>query len=417
MPDNNTVLYSIGLAGTAGMTQVAAFSLRTGQSKVLLERASDARYSPTRHLLFLRAGNLMAVGFDLARLRLEGSPFLVKEGLKMVSAAGAGHYACSVDGALAYVQAGEEEDLRSLVWADRQGGFEKVVVTRGAFTTPRLSPDGQRIAVVIRSLEGQSNLWLVDPANGAFMRLTFEANSICPVWTPDGRRLTFASDRNGQWNLYWVPVDLSGPAELLNESPSPQMPNAWSPDGRFLAFTEIAPDSGPDIWVLSGAGPRVAQPFLRTQFSEWGGTFSADGRWLAYTSDDSGPPQVFARPFPGSGERLQLSTAEGREPVWGRDGKEVFYRYWNGLMSVGIQTAPEFDPDPPRLILSGEFETGGTPAFPNYDVSLDGQRFVMIPREPREKKLINIDLNWFRDRSTAGSPAAGNGGSPARKLP
>jgi hypothetical protein len=143
------------------------------------------------------------------------------------------------------------------------------------------------------------------------------------------------------------------------------------------------------------ADGREARPFLHTQSAEWGGTFSPDGRWLAYTSDESGPLQIYVRPFPGPGEPYQISTAEGREPVWGRDGRELFFRYFRGLLSAGIQTDPDFNSDPPRLVVSGDYITGEIPVFPNYDVSADGRHFVLIPREPGEKRLINIDLNWF----------------------
>ena len=397
LPDAGTVIFTVGMAGTIGATRIAAVSLKTGQRKVLLEAASDAHYLATGHLLFLRGDDLMAVGFEAAGLEVRGEPFLVRRAIATDKAAGAGHYACSRTGALAYVPADEEEDLRTLAWADRQGGVERLAVTRGAFSYPRLSPDGRLLAVVIHSQEGQANLWTVDVANGTFTRLTFEANSILPVWTPDSLRVTFASDREGQWNLFWMPADGSQPAELLHKSAHPQMPNSWSSDGNMLVFTGVAPKTGPDIWILSMTGGREARPFLHTQFAEWGGTISPDGRWLAYTSDESGPLQVYVRPFPGPGEPYQISTAEGREPVWGRDGRELFFRYFMGLLSAEIRTDPDFNPDTPRLIVSGDYITGEIPVFPNYDVSADGQHFVLIPREPRERRQINIDLNWFRE--------------------
>jgi Tol biopolymer transport system component len=207
--------------------------------------------------------------------------------------------------------------------------------------------------------------------------------------------VTFASDRDGQWSLYWMPADGSRDAELLYKSADPLMPNSWSSDGNLLVFTEMSPKTGQDIWVLSLSDGKKAQPFLRTRSAEWGGTFSPDGRWLAYTSDESGPLQIYVRPFPGPGEPLQISTAEGREPVWGRDGRELFFRCLRGLMSATIQTDPDFIAEPPRLIVSGDYITGEIPVFPNYDVASDGQRFVLIPRESREKRQIPVDLNWF----------------------
>ena len=395
LPDAGTAIFTIGMAGTVSAPRIAAVSLKTGHRKVLLEAASDAHYLPTGHLLFLRGSDLMAVGFDAGRLEVHGEPFLVRRAIATDKAAGAGQYACSRTGTLAYVPADEEEDLRTLAWADRQGGVERLAITHGAFSYPRLSPDGRLLAVIIHSQERQANLWTVDVANGTFARLTAEANSILPVWTPDSLRVTFASDREGQWNLFWMPADGSQPAELLHKSAHPLMPNSWSSDGNRLLFTEVSPKTGPDIWVLSMADVKEVRPFLHTQAGEWGGTFSPDGRWLAYTSDESGSLQVHVRPFPGPGEPYQISTAEGREPVWGRNGRELFFRYFVGLLSAAVQTDPDFNSDPPRLVVSGDYITGEIPVFPNYDVSADGQHFVLIPREPRERRQIHIDLNRF----------------------
>ncbi len=395
LPDGKTVIFTIGTAGTDSNTRLAAVTLKTGQKKILLDDAADAVFSPPGRLLFMRRGDLMAVAFDPARLEPAGTPFVVKAGIETDRATGSGHFAYSRAGALAYVTRIEEAGFRVLAWADREGGIEKLTVNRGAFSYPRLSPDGRRLAVVIRAMDDKSNVWILDVDSGKFNRLTFEGNNSLPAWSPDGKRLAFASDRDGQWNLFSVSADGSGAAEPLQKSENPQMPGSWSADGRFLAFTEFAPKTGPDIWVLTLDGERVARPFLQTRYAEWGGEFSPDGRWLAYTSDETGPDQVYVQAFPGPGERFQISTAEGREPVWRHDGLELFFRYWKGLMSVTMLSEGEFRPDPPRLAVSGDYEAGEMPMFPNYDVSPDGKRFVMIPQESIEKRQIQIDWNCF----------------------
>ncbi len=396
LPGGTAVIFTIGTAAATNTTCVAALTLSTGKRKVLVEGASDARFSPSGHLFFLRSGNLMAVRFDPRRLQVLGEPFIAKQGIGVDTTVWSGHYAVSRTGALAYAMPGEESDLRSLAWANRQGGLEKLTVNRGAFSYPRLSPDGQQLAVVVKSQTEKSNIWIVEVATGRFRRLTVDGDNILPTWTPDGKRLAYASDRDGQWYLYWMPADGTSQPELLHKSENPAVPNSWSRDGRLLVFTEFAPDTGPDIWILTTNGVRIARPYLQTPYAEWGGTFSPDGHWLAYTSNDSGLPQVYVQPFPGPGERTQVSTAEGQEPVWGYDGHSLFYRYWRGLMEAGIQTDPEFNPEAPRLVVQGEYETGSIPVFPNYDVTSDGQRFVLIPREQKEHRQINIDLNWLR---------------------
>ena len=397
LPDGKTVIFTVCVSGAESKMRLAAFSLRNGQKKVLLEGASEARYSPTGHLLFLRGADLMAVSFDPGRLEVKGKPFLLKQGIEADKTSGAGHFTFSRAGVLAFAYGSEDADLRTLAWADRQGSFERLTVTRGAFSYPRISPDGRRLAVVIHSLEGKSDIWTVEIETGSFSRLTVEGNNSYPVWTRDNLRVTFASDRSGPWNLYWAAADGSGQDELIQESDFPQIPSSWSHDGSSLAYTEYSPATGPDIWILSFGGGRSAEPFLNGPHAEWGGMFSKDGTWLAYTSDDSGPDQVYVRPFPGPGEKVQISTAEGREPVWGSGDGELFFRYWKGLMGVAFLSHTEFNAGPPRILVSGDFESGDIPAFANYDVSPDGQRFVLVPRERREKKQIFIDWNCFAE--------------------
>ena len=342
LPDAGSVIFTINTAGTTGSTRIAVLSLKTGHRKVLLEAAADAHYLPTGHLLFLRGTDVMAVSYDAASLHVLGDPFQVQRAIATDKAVGAGRYACSRTGALAYVPADEEEDLRTLAWADRQGGVERLAVTRGAFSYPRLAPDGRRLAVVIHSQGGQANLWILDIASGAFARLTSEANSILPVWTPDSSRVTFASDREGQWNLFWMPADGSSPAELLHRSENPELPNSWSPDGSMLAFTKVAPETGPDIWILSMAEGREAQPFLHSRSAEWGGTFSPDGRWLAYTSEESGLLQVHVRPFPGPGELIPGLHGRGTRARLGTRRERVVLPILQRLAGRGNSDCPGF---------------------------------------------------------------------------
>ncbi len=413
LPDNRSVLFTVGLAGRVNTMHIAALSLETGVRKMVLEGASDGRYSPTGHLLFMRGSTLMAVAFDPARLEILGTAFPVRQNIVADKAAGAGHFAVSGNGALAYAQGGEEEDLRTLVSADRSGGMEKLVVSRGAFSSPRLSPDGSRLAVAIYALDGRSKIWVTDMGTGAFLCLSPDYNGLLPTWTPDGERITFASDRDGQWNLYWIKADGSNAPERLIRGANPQLPNSWSRDGRHLVFTEFDPASGPDVWILTAGTNAVVRPFVRTSGAQWGGSFSPDGKWLAYTSDESGRNQVYVAPFPGPGEKFQISTAEGTEPVWGRETREIFYRFWKGLMCVDYMEDPAFVPGPPRMVLSGEYETCEIPVFPNYDVSADGRQFVLIPREHREKQQIRFDLNWFEPPEPAKSDRKSEGeGSP-----
>jgi Tol biopolymer transport system component len=218
------------------------------------------------------------------------------------------------------------------------------------------------------------------------------------AWSPDGKRIAFASKKEGPQNLFWQNADGNGGPERLNTSEYAQAPSSLSPDGQLLAFIERNPATGYDIWVLR-LSDRKAEPFLRTQFNESAPRFSPDGRWLAYASDESGRPEIYVQPYPGPGGKWKISTEGGMEPVWNRNGKELFYRSGGKMMAVDVATSTSFSADKPRMLFDGPYLP--TPAtLPNYDVSPDGQRFLMI--EPAEKAQmaptqINVVLNWFEE--------------------
>ena len=396
LPGGKTILFTAGVAGVANSHRIVALSLKTGERSIVAEDASFPRYAPAGHLLYLRSGALFAQPFDAVRLKLKGTPLRVLRDVKIDQAAGACQLAFSPAGSLVYAPAGQESALRSLVWEDRQGSVQRAVVSQGVFSHPRLSPDGTRLAVVGYSPDGASHVWIADLADGSFTRLAQEGNCTLPLWSPDGKWIALASDRNGRWNLFMLPADGSAAAVQLHRSEYPEVPTSWSPDGKHLCLTQFHPDSGPDIWMLAVKEDRV-WPFLRQRSGEWGGVFSPDGRWLAYTSDESGLSQVYVRSVSGAGEARQLSTAEGREPVWSPDGRQLYYRYWRGVMSAPFRTDPEPTADAPQLILQGQYGDGAIPGFQNYDISPDGLRFLLIREEGAADRRLYFVHNWFED--------------------
>jgi eukaryotic-like serine/threonine-protein kinase len=236
-------------------------------------------------------------------------------------------------------------------------------------------------------------------AHETLTRLTFEGNTnYTPVWTPDGKRIAFESNKEGPVNPFWQLADGSGGLERLNTSENLQVPMSWSPDGQLLAYIEFNPTTGYDIWVLR-MSDRKAQPFLRTQFNESVPRFSPDGHWLAYISDESGRYEIYVQPYPGPGGKWQISTEGGTEPVWNPNGRELFYRDGDKMMAVDIGTQSGFAAGKPRVLFEGQYApTPGT--SPNYDVSSDGQRFLMLkPNEQAEAAptQINVVLNWFEE--------------------
>ncbi len=405
LPGGKAVLFTIDTGGSFDDARIAVLSLETGKMDVLLDGGTNARYSPTGHIVFGRAGALLAVPFDLKRLERTGDPVTVVEGLLMESG-GAAHFTLSDDGSLAYVPGGMLIPDRRLVWVNRQGEVEPLPAEPREYMHPSLSPNGQQVAVTIR--EGSNyDVWVSEVERGSLGRLTSHpGEDFAPIWTPDGKRVTFASEMTGEGPiLWWRPADGSGPQELLleREEGRGQYPSSWSPDGQTLAFNDLLdPVNGQDIWMLPLEGEQEPWAFLDTEFEEMGAMFSPDGLWLAYTSNETGRDEVWVQPFSVTGPRgkKQVSVGGGAEPLWGPDSRDLFYRNGDRMMAVAIKTEPELSVGTPRLLFEGRFlpVLSGDEPGSSYDISPDGKRFLMIQREqdlvPTE---IIVILNWFEE--------------------
>jgi eukaryotic-like serine/threonine-protein kinase len=399
LPGGKAVLFATGINSSNWTSaQVAVQSLVVGEGRKLIqEGATQPRYAPSGHLVSAQGGSLMAVPFDAQRLTAKGAAVPVVEGVMQSPVTGAAQYSFSTTGSLVYVPGGVQSAQLRLVWVNRNGAEQSLAVPMRAYQFPRFSPDGRRVAVVVA--DQQTQIWLYDLSRETLTRLTFEGNSNTnPTWTPDGKRIAFSSSREGSPNLFWQMADGSGGLERLATSDYFQGPNSWSADGQVLAFVEVSPTTQRDIWVLR-LGDRKAQPFLRTPFTESAPRFSPDGHWLAYTSDESGRFEIYAQPYPGPGGKWQISTDGGREPVWNPNGRELFYRSGDKMMAVDVTTQPSFSVGKPRMLFEGPYMP--TPStFPDYDVSPDGQRFLML--KPVEQTgaaptQINVVLNWFEE--------------------
>jgi eukaryotic-like serine/threonine-protein kinase len=415
LPGGKAVLFAAS-ATTVNWTnaQVAVQSVRTGERRNLIQGATQPRYVPSGHLVYAQGGSLMALPFDPQRLTATGGAVPVVEGVLQSISSGSAQYSFSATGSLAYVPGGVMASQWRLVWVDRKGVEQVLPAPAHSYRTPRLSPDGRRLALTID--DSESNIWLYDLARDTLTRFTFQGNyNLMGAWTPDGKRIAFESDTGGgALNLFWQLADGSGGLERLATSEFTEGPSSWSPDGQMLAFFEINPTTGYDIWVLRMSDPstssgqvpsagsgqgRKAQPFLRTPFTEGAPQFSPDGRWLAYVSDESGRFEIYVQPYPGPGGKWQISTEGGTEPVWNPKGRELFYRSGDKMMAVDIATQPGFAAGKPRMLFEGQYVP--TPAtLHNYDVSPDGQRFLMLkPSEQAQSAptQINVVLNWFEE--------------------
>jgi len=307
---------------------------------------------------------------------------------------GAADFSLSGDGSLAYVPGGARVGERTLLWVDRIGTAQPLPAPQRPYMFPRLSRDGQRLAVSIQG--ANPGIWVYELARGILSRLTESAGVPRSIWTPDGKHLTFGSPQSGPANLYWMLADGSGAAERLTASENFQVPGSWSPDGQVFAFTEADPATGLDIWVLGLQGDRKPRPFLQTPSNEYGPAFSPDGRWVAYGSDETGRQEIYVWPFPGPGGKMRISTDGGTEPMWTRNGRELFYRNGDKMMATAVETKPVFAATKPKLLFEGHYQTGFGAFEPDYDVNSDGQKFLMIKASQQKSAVtqLNVVLNW-----------------------
>jgi serine/threonine-protein kinase len=403
LPGGQAVLF----ATSGANPQIAVQSLRSGERRNFAPGGTSPRYAASGHLIYAQGGNLMGAAFDARRLQVTGSAVPVLQGVVQLPSGGC-QYGLSTTGSLIYVPGGAQTlaPQERLVWVGRSGAEQALAAPPHNYIQPRLSPDGKRLAVAIAEQETQ--IWLYDLSRDTLTRLTFGGSTNgAPAWTPDGKRIAFTSSKEGQLNIFWELADGSGGLERLAASANTNVPVSFSPDGQLLAYVEINPTTSADVWVLRLREPsagseqgRKAQPFLQTSSNETNAMFSSDGHWLAYVSDESGRNEVYVQPYPGPGGKYQVSTEGGTEPVWNRNGKELFYRSGDKMMAVGVATQPSFSMGKPRMLFQGPYAQSPFPA-PFYDVSPDGQRFLMVkpPEQTASSSLtqIVVVLNWTEE--------------------
>jgi Tol biopolymer transport system component len=385
LPGGKAIIFTVSHGGIDSFNdaRIDAYTLGTKQRKTLVQGGFSARYSPSGHLVYAREGNLYAVPFDAKALELTGSPLKVAEGIFMSTNAGSAYFDVSRTGSLAYAVGKTEGGERTLVWVDRQGKSTPLSLPVRSYLFPRISPDGRQIAFEVEGVN--HDLYAYDPDRGVTTKMTTDGVSHAPVWTPDGKRLAFRSWKAGTMTMWWMPSDRSGPEERLTTVGARQSVVSFSPDGRYMAYTQMEPGAGTGIWMLPLQGDRAPQPFVKAKFMDGSGRFSPDGKWVAYCSPESGRAEVYVQPWPGPGPKIQISSEGGDDPIWSRDGKELFYRDGDKMMVVTVATQPTFRAFKPQLLWEGHYSHGmssscGPPGTTsaNYDVTSDGRRFLMV---------------------------------------
>jgi len=399
LPGGKALLLTVWTGPGWDENQLQLLNLATGERRLLVQGARSGLYVASGHLVYFRQGpdTLMVVPFDLNRLQITGGPpVTLVERVRDTSEGG--EYAVSNSGTLAYVPSTPLWYESRLVWVGRSGIVEPLPASPQGYEEPVISPDGRQVAV---SIAGPAyGISIYDFARAALTPLTFGGSSQAPVWTPDGKRIVYRATRTGSRNLFERIADASGDEERLTTSDGLQTPGSFSRDGKSFVFADSDPVTGSDIWTLGA--DRKAEPLLKTRASEYNPHLSPDGRWLAYVSDESGRAEIYVRPFPKLDGKWKISADGAGEPVWSRDGRELFYRSGGKMMAVSVETSSTFAVAVPKMLFEGRYQFSGT-GVSAYDVSPDGRRFLMVqPAEAaRPATQIHIVLNWFEELKTA----------------
>jgi len=399
LPGNNAVLFTVqsGTQATYDEAHIAALSLETGKWKTVIEGGSYARYVSSGHIVYAHSGTLMAVPFDVKKLEVTGPAAAVQDGVvTTLATSGGAEYDVSESGLLAYVPGSARPPERSLAWVDRKGVAKDLPAALNTYASPRISPDGKRMAVQVMS-GGPQDLWIYDFARNTLMRFTFDGGAAFPLWTPDGRRLIYRT-RSPSFAFRSKPTEGQGTEQSLLGKDFDDLsatPASVSPDGKILLLGQHGPTGAGGAYALSLDGTGTIAPVLQSSFSQIQAEFSPNGHWIVYTSNESGRDEIYLQPYPGPGGKWMLSTDGGAFPRWAHSGREIFFRNEDKMMVVPVETQPSILAGTPRMLFRG----GGYVPQGNYDVSLDDQHLLMLKEKdtPASLKELSIALNWTED--------------------
>lgn len=388
LPGGKAVLFTAHNTGEGfDNARIAVYSMETGKQHTVAHGGSYGRYLASGHVMYMHEGTLFAVPFDLKRLAAAGKAVPVVEGVITDSSTGSAQYAVSESGTLLYVPGKSMGSVTEIQWLDDKGKTAPLRNAPASYDAPQFSPDGTRLTMHLAEAGKRPDIYVYDWKRDTLTRLTFAAETdSVPVWTPDGRWIAYSSGRTGgAGNIYWSHSDGTGEAQRLTESKNLQFPGSWHPSGKFLAFVEFEPKTTIDIMILpmegdekSGWKPGKPTVFLNSPFAEMWPAFSPDGRWLAYTSNETGRNEIYVRPFPAGDGKWQVSSDGGSHPTWSKNGKEIFFRGQTiGKIMVAAYktTGNSFQADKPKTWSETEIEVQ---FIRNFALHPDGKRFAIL---------------------------------------
>jgi Tol biopolymer transport system component len=378
-------------AGVDPSSRIDAVDLITGAQMPLVHGGGHPRYLSSGHLAFGSGQTMRAVAFNAETLEVRGSP------VEVMTDAGSAYFEASSSGTVIFLRGALNANLGTLVWVDRDGREEALGTPTMSYVYPRISPDGRRVGLDVAGPNRDLYVW--DLARRVLQRLTTDpAEDAMVRWTPDGTRIAYANSRYGIPNVFWQAADGSGAPERLLESPTLNHPMAFTPDGRMVV-SELVPGRGRGLFLTTLREPRQSRPLLDNAVTA---EVSPDGRWMAYGSTQSGQYEVYVTSFPDVRGRWQISTGGGRQPAWSRDGRELFYRDFNGaLVAVPVTLSPAFSAGPGRKLFQDPAHVGAGSSLSDrtYDLSLDGRRFLMIRIVAPQRRTLAVVQNWFGELS------------------
>ena len=400
LPGGNRFLY-LQLDDKLEKPEISVGSLAGNPPVRILSDYSNAVYVPpaaagrSGYLLFRRGTTLMAQPFNPDRLQLTSEMFPVAEEVGERGNQGNAAFSASDNGVLAYSSGGNLGILsREMAWVDRTGKRLGIAGQPGPISNPALSPDEKRISFGAAQKQGNRfDLWLLDVARGVPSRFTFRSDGADDgIWSPDGSTIVFGSNAT---SIYRKPANGAGKEELLLAGGTNDRPSDWSRDGKFVVYESFGGATGTDLWLLPMEGDHKPLPYLQTPFNEGNAQFSPDGRWMAYSSNESGQAQVYVQAIPASGAKWQISPAGGDQPRWRRDGKELFYISADQkLMAVPVKSGAAFEASAPRSLFALD------PVYPPitgrfaYQPGADGNRFLILANVGGAGAPITVVLNW-----------------------
>jgi serine/threonine-protein kinase len=428
LPDGEHLLFTLGRGTSMGRwekSQILVQSLKSGERKVLVDGGSDGRYLKTGHLLYALSGVVFAVRFDARTLQVLGGPVPVLEGVRRAlgGTTAAAQYSLSDNGALAYIPGplSVSSALMSLAWLDRNGKAEPLKLPPGSYRDPRISPDGKRLAFGTDDGK-EAKVWVYDLSGVTSMRpLTIGGKSRYPVWSADGQRIAFQSDREGDLAIFWQPADGSGKAERLTK-PEPgtaHVPESWSPDGKWLLLSATKESDSRSTGfnvasLMLSVEDRKIVPFDDVRSTQpVNAAFSPDGKWIAYTTRPPGSvAQIYVRPFPPTDVIYQITRGTDKNahhPFWSRDGRELYYIPAAGAFAlVSVTARPAFSFGDPVSLSRGPvgFFEGGPGNTRQNDTTDDGRVVAIMAGNPSQAPAIgegsaaqqfHVVLNWFTE--------------------